>query len=378
MWINSSFDGGNIEVLEAADAGDIKLAIRKDGAADFLQWFYFRIGGVRGTALKMSIVNASASSYPKGWEDYRAVASYDRGDWFRVETTYDGTNLVIEHVPEADVMEVAYFAPYGLDRQRDVLARLQGRQGVGLDALGETCDGRALDIVTIGTGPLACWFIARQHPGETQASWWMEGFLDRLSDADDALVRWLKARATFYVVPNMNPDGSFRGHLRTNAQGANLNREWQEPTLEKSPEVFLTRRRMGETGVDFLLDVHGDEALPYNFIAGPHGVPDLPDHVLAVHDRFCDALKTANPDFQTEVGYPAAGAGKALLTMASKHVAHTFGCLAMTLEQPFKDSAISPDGRNGWSPGRCINLGWSCLDALAAVIDDLRPDGHGR
>jgi len=35
----------------------------------------------------------------------------------------------------------------------------------------------------------------------------------------------------------MNPDGSWRGHLRTNASGANLNREWGDPTPDKSPEV---------------------------------------------------------------------------------------------------------------------------------------------
>ena len=35
----------------------------------------------------------------------------------------------------------------------------------------------------------------------------------------------LKELCTFYVVPNANPDGSVRGHLRTNASGANLNRE---------------------------------------------------------------------------------------------------------------------------------------------------------
>ena len=35
----------------------------------------------------------------------------------------------------------------------------------------------------------------------------------------------------------MNPDGSWRGHLRTNASGANLNREWADPTPDKSPEV---------------------------------------------------------------------------------------------------------------------------------------------
>lgn len=39
----------------------------------------------------------------------------------------------------------------------------------------------------------------------------------------------------------MNPDGSYRGHLRTNAKGANLNREWKKPTLEYSPEASLAR-----------------------------------------------------------------------------------------------------------------------------------------
>ena len=190
MWIDSNFDGGNIETVAAADPGDIRLAIRPDGASQFLQWFYFRIGGVRGKALTMSITNAAKTSFPKGWEDYRAVASYDRRDWFRIATRYDGTNLVIEHRPEADVMEVAYFAPYGLDRQRDFLAHLQGRSGVVVGALGETCDGRTLDVVTTGEGPLSCWFLGRQHPGETQASWWMEGFLDRLTDPT---TRWRAA-----------------------------------------------------------------------------------------------------------------------------------------------------------------------------------------
>ncbi len=374
MWISSCFDGGNIKVVDAAKPSDVRLAIRQDGAAEFLQWFYFRIGGVRGETLKISITNAGRASYAKGWEDYRAVASYDRQDWFRLPTRYDGENLIIEHQPEADVMEVAYFAPYGLDRQRDYLAHLQGRDGVALDVLGESCDGRALDLVMTGEGPLSCWFLGRQHPGETQASWWMEGFLDRLTDSNDPLARELKAKATFHVVPNMNPDGSYRGHLRTNAMGANLNREWQSPSLERSPEVYLTRQRMEATGVDFMLDVHGDEALPYNFIAGPHGVPDLADQILVLHDRFCDALKTANPDFQTEHGYPRAAPGKATLTMASKFVAHHFGCLAMTLEQPFKDSAITPDARSGWSPPCCANMGRSCLDALAAVITDTKAD----
>ena len=42
----------------------------------------------------------------------------------------------------------------------------------------------------------------------------------------------------------MNPDGSRRGHLRTNAVGANLNREWHAPSAEKSPEVLCVRNAM--------------------------------------------------------------------------------------------------------------------------------------
>ena len=36
------------------------------------------------------------------------------------------------------------------------------------------------------------------------------------------MARVLLERAVFYVVPNMNPDGSALGNLRTNAAGANL------------------------------------------------------------------------------------------------------------------------------------------------------------
>ena len=110
----------------------------------------------------------------------------------------------------------------------------------------------------------------------------MEGFLRRLLDKDDGVASKLRAAATFYVVPNMNPDGAVRGHLRTNAAGSNLNREWAPtqiagtagtteyaaPTLERSPEVLHVLREVDATGCDCFLDVHGDEELPYNFIAG--------------------------------------------------------------------------------------------------------------
>lgn len=50
------------------------------------------------------------------------------------------------------------------------------------------------------------------------------------------------------LYPQHATDGSFRGHLRTNAVGLNLNRAWAEPTAEKSPEVLCVLQHMQKTG----------------------------------------------------------------------------------------------------------------------------------
>jgi len=375
LRVSSAFDGGNAVVVEATRADSIRLRIRKDAGDKFMQWFHFRVSGCRGEPIVVRLENADKVSYRGGFVDYRAVASTNRKNWTRVETTFEGGVLEIRHQSEADAVWFAYFAPYSMERHADLVARSAADPRVQLEVLGATVDGQDIDALHVGDGPLSIWCIARQHPGETMAEHWMEGFLDRLLDADDPVSRRLLNRARLHIVPNMNPDGSRRGHLRTNATGANLNREWLEPTLERSPEVFLVRKRMHETGVNLCLDVHGDEELPFNFIAGADGIPSLTDHQRTLLHRFRQDLERISPDFQTARGYPPAAPGEANLRMCTNYVAETFGCLAMTLEMPFKDAANHPLPETGWSPRRSAHLGRSCLAAIDAIADDLILDG---
>jgi murein tripeptide amidase MpaA len=165
-------------------------------------------------------------------------------------------------------------------------------------------------------------------------------------------------------VPNCNPDGSRRGHLRTNAVGTNLNREWHEPTAAKSPEVLAIRNAMDESGVDFAMDVHGDEAIAANFLAGFEGIPSWSEAQQAKYDAFRQILVRRTPDFQTAKGYPAAAKGKANLSMSTNQVAERFGACSMTLEMPFKDNADLPNPEQGWSPERCKLLARECLASL--------------
>ena len=370
--INAVFDSGNIEVVDATDPQDIRLRIRVDAGGEFFQWFHYRVTGARGVPLRMIIENAGEAAYPKGWDDYRACYSDDLETWPRVaKTSFDGTSLVIEHTPALDSVHYGYFAPYTQDRHRQLIADCLAHEGVSLEVLGQTVDGRDLDCLRIGDGPKTIWVIARQHPGESMAQWWMEGFLARLTDPDDVVARDMRNTATFRLVPNMNPDGSFRGHLRTNAAGANLNREWAEPTAERSPEVLCVRNAMDADAPVLCLDVHGDEALPYNFIAGAEGIPGHTDKQAADLAAFLDAYVAASPDFQTAVGYPKSAPGKANMTMCTSQTAKRYDCLSMTLEMPFKDNADAPDARHGWSPDRSAQLGSDVLDAMAAVIERL-------
>jgi murein tripeptide amidase MpaA len=159
--------------------------------------------------------------------------------------------------------------------------------------------------------------------------------------------------------------------LRTNAVGVNLNREWHAPSAEKSPEVLCVRNAMDKTGVDFAMDIHGDEAIPANFLAGFEGIPSLTEQQTRLFGLFSATLERLSPDFQTAQGYEIPPPGQANLSMSTTQLAERFGCVSMTLEMPFKDNSNLPDPVYGWSPQRSKFLAAACLDALHAVVPEL-------
>lgn len=372
--ISSGFDSGNIRTLSITESPAgvrAELEIVTDHQSDFYQWFHFRLANAAGRPVELAIVNCGQSAYPDGWAGYSARVSEDRENWLLADTSYANGTLTIRLEPDSNAVWIAYFAPYSMERHHDLIAWAASQPGVEHRELGLTLDGQPLDLLTIGEGPKQVWLYARQHPGESMAEWWMEGALERLTDEEDAVARLLRQKATIHLVPNMNPDGSRRGHLRTNAVGVNLNREWHEPTAERSPEVLMVRNTMDATGVDFAMDVHGDEAIPAVFIAGFEGIPSITDKQVQLYHRYRDTLAARTPDFQTRLGYPVAGAGKANLSMSTNQVAERFGAVAMTLEMPFKDNDDLPDADFGWSPARSIQLGKDCLAVLAEMIEDI-------
>ena len=365
--IDAAFDSGNIEVL-SIDGTTARLAIRKDHQSDFYQWFHFRVANAAARELVLKITGLNQSAYPDGWPGYEAAVSEDRDYWGRAASSFDAAEedgtLTITYQPDGDLAWFAYFAPYSWDRHQDLIAEAADSEGVVHRVLGQSLDGRPIDCLDLGEGERQVWLYARQHPGESMAEWWMEGAIDCLTDPADPVGRKLRQLCTFHIVPNANPDGSVRGHLRTNAAGVNLNREWHSPSAERSPEVLAILSAMDATGVHFAMDVHGDEAIPAVFLAGYEGIPSWSEGLQAGFDRYAAILERRTPDFQTRLGYPVARPGTANLTMSTNQLAERFGCTAMTLEMPFKDNNDLPCANQGWSAERSRILGRDCMGAL--------------
>lgn len=376
LSISAAFDSGNI-IVDAVDGNTATLSIARDKDSEFAQWFHFRVVGAAGAEAVLRITGLAASAYPDGWPGYQARCSTQRDDlwWTADSTSYDpaedGGTLTIRHMLDGGPTWFAYFAPYSMERHHDLVAQLAALPQVDYRQLGLSLDGRPIDCLELGEGERQVWIYARQHPGESMAEWWAEGALEMLTDPDDPHARRLLNACRFHIVPNMNPDGSFRGHLRTNAVGVNLNREWAEPTADRSPEVLCVRDAMDASGVDIAMDIHGDEAIPAVFLAGYEGIPAWTDAHGARFYTYRDRLAARTPDFQTRLGYPASAPGKANLTMSTNQLAQRFGALSMTLEMPFKDNDDLPDAEACWSPARSKALARDCLATLAELIDEI-------
>lgn len=132
-----------------------------------------------------------------------------------------------------------------------------------------TIAGNACDLLTI-TAPcqsikelksrVVIVLTARVHPGESNASWIMQGILDFLL-GDDIEAEALRRKVVFKVVPMLNPDGVINGNYRSSLAGCDLNRVWDRPDSRKHPTIYYTKElvmRLSKTRtIAMMIDIHG-------------------------------------------------------------------------------------------------------------------------
>ena len=80
----------------------------------------------------------------------------------------------------------------------------------------------------------------RVHPGESNGSWMMQGFLNFIT-GNSLNAQELRRRVVFKVIPMSNPDGVIIGNYRSSLSGNDLNRQYQDPDPRLHPTVIAIK-----------------------------------------------------------------------------------------------------------------------------------------
>lgn len=111
------------------------------------------------------------------------------------------------------------------------------------------------------------------HPGESNASFIVEGILDFLVSEESEAIE-LRNKYVFKVIPMLNPDGVSIGNYRWSLSGQDLNRQWIAATSRVFPEIYYTKQTFKKTlesrKIFMFVDVHGHSRKKNWFMYGCH------------------------------------------------------------------------------------------------------------
>lgn len=112
---------------------------------------------------------------------------------------------------------------------------------------------------------------ARVHPGETNSSYALQGFLYFLV-SKNAYAKILRDEYIFVIIPMLNIDGVILGNNRLCPNGFDLNRHWHRPISYLHPTIYAAKmliKKISKIGpITFFCDFHGHSTKYNSFVFG--------------------------------------------------------------------------------------------------------------
>ncbi|XP_031226768.1 cytosolic carboxypeptidase 2 isoform X4 [Mastomys coucha] len=330
LLFESRFESGNLQKAVRVGIYEYELTLRTDLYTDkHTQWFYFRVQNTRkDVTYRFTIVNLlkPKSLYAVGMKPLmysQLDATISNIGWRREgrEIKYYKNNMddgqqplycltwTIQFPHDQDTCFFAHFYPYTYTDLQGYLLSIANNpiqsQFCKLRALCRSLAGNTVYLLTI-TNPSrtaqeaaakkAVVLSARVHPGESNSSWIMNGFLDFiLSNSPDAQL--LRDIFVFKVIPMLNPDGVIVGNYRCSLAGRDLNRHYKTVLKDSFPCIWYTKnmikRLLEEREVLLYCDFHGHSRKNNIFLYGCHSN----NHKHWLHERVFPLMLSKNaPD----------------------------------------------------------------------------------
>ncbi|XP_075862747.1 cytosolic carboxypeptidase 3 isoform X2 [Microcebus murinus] len=307
LMFEARFESGNLQKVVKVEEHEYQLTLRPDlFTHKHTQWYYFQVTNTQaGIVYRFTIVNFTkpASLYNRGmrplfysekeakahrigWQRIGEQIKYYRNNPGQDGRHYFSLTWTFKFPHSKDTCYFAHCYPYTYTNLQEYLSGINNdpvrSKFCKIRVLCHTLARNMVYVLTITT-PLkntdsrtrkAVILTARVHPGETNSSWIMKGFLDYiLGDSRDAQL--LRDTFVFKVVPMLNPDGVIVGNYRCSLAGRDLNRTYTSLLKESFPSVWYTRnmirRLMEKREVLLYCDLHGHSRKENIFMYGCDG-----------------------------------------------------------------------------------------------------------
>lgn len=283
--IHTNFEGGSLGEIQKVSDTHVRLAVKGESDQDHrnrqANWYYFRVDGASSQPLTLDMVKLPGEyNYRPNrgavTKDTPPVISYDGVHWEHVKTyAYDPVEpkLVLHIQPAKSRFWIAHCAPYTNETLAKLRSEIRGNSDFHEQIIGKTVGGRDIFLWTITHGESkskkTIWLMFRQHSWESGSSWVGEGAVRALLAHSSAKLR---EDVIWKIIPLCDPDGVARGGVRFNANGFDLNRNWDIIDPIKMPEITAQRnviKQWIDSGhhIELLLSLHNTETNEY--IEGP-------------------------------------------------------------------------------------------------------------
>jgi len=329
----------DVEISAVDGVPCVAFAASAHGGPERL-WFCFRLRNgkalqrTRGP-MRLLLKHGESMLGWRGAEPVQPVIRYETGDWRRLPAgkpapTPDGRAGAWWQIDAPDLYaDVAACYPYGqaeLNAMLHQVAPYYTAEAIGLSRL-----DRSIIRLANGYGEAAgrrpgVYLLARQHSGETPASWVLEGLLRTFAELGDrAPLVW--------AAPICDPDGVERGDYGKDAGPYDLNRAWGVPPRRHENLVLQQDvwRWADRCDPRLILDFHapglGETDGLYLFTAADAG-DEQEQWITALGGALGEY---AAAEFRRVPDYRSRWAGPSACT----HLRGAIGCAALTVECPY-------------------------------------------
>lgn len=140
------------------------------------------------------------------------------------------------------------------------ISTISSEQGVTVEEVGKSVEGRAIRKVTVGNGAIPVLLWTQMHGDESTATRSVFDLLQLFIQKPDyakSAIETILERVTIHIIPMLNPDGAER-YTRQNALGIDLNRDAQ---ALRSPEANVLMNTFTAIKPQFCYNLHDQSRL---------------------------------------------------------------------------------------------------------------------